>query len=709
MKLPKLFLRNSSSRPVLAVSLGLIVACMPVMIELAQAQQQRVRRPTLLEMIFRKPGTNHFEPQIEEKVEIKRVSAPKYFTYRPEKMVKLPFKGLKKVAVAKLEALQSGDAVPLQVMDDQGNNLDEIAASNADTPVTTQSIATDNQQSMVSELQQEEKPSEASVLTAEIEPEVVDQANELKNETGLEKLDRGPVVEIDPSILFLTDVFGAQPPTIKATKAIVKAVVDFYQKSPRFLWVSNGKVNGHGQAVLALMEYSDQIGLEPFDYLVRPISEEADASERVRFELAMSVAAVRYALDDSNGRVNPNRLSGYHDFPKPKYTAAQAIQAIAAAEDPATYLSGLTRDSKQFLALKAELKRLHTLKDDLIVIPDGTLIKPGRSHKNLPLVISAIRKNASQALLWRHGETLSNYSRTELFTPELVALVKDFQKEQKLTPDGVVGRNTISKLSDVSSQVKINRVLYAMERLRWHPRDFGKRYVFINQPAFRARYYNNGNEALSMRVIVGKRSNQTSFFYDTIETVEYNPYWGVPQSIIVNEMLPKLRANPAYFDEKGYELSTPAGQRISSTSVNWNSVGSGTVNYNVRQLPGPRNALGELKILFPNKHHIYMHDTPSRGLFKRDQRALSHGCVRLHDPKAMAAAVLGTSVSHIKSKINLGKNQAEKLPQKIPVYVAYFTAWPDEAGKVEYFNDIYGRDKHLGKALDKVVHSRAAT
>jgi len=249
-------------------------------------------------------------------------------------------------------------------------------------------------------------------------------------------------------------------------------------------------------------------------------------------------------------------------------------------------------------------------------------------------------------------------------------------------------------------------VRLAMERLRWHPRNLGSRHVFINQPAYRARYIHNGEEKLSMRAIVGKRSNQTTFFHDMIDRVEYNPYWGVPQSIIVNEMLPKLRANPGYLDEQGYEVTTQSGRRISSSSVDWRTVGGGVVPFNVRQYPGARNALGELKILFPNKHAIYMHDTPSRSLFKRERRALSHGCVRLQDPRGMAAAVLGTTVSHVSSKINIGKNNAEKLKSKIPVYVAYFTAWPNKDGEVEYFTDIYGRDKHLLKAITKVTAMR---
>ena len=207
-----------------------------------------------------------------------------------------------------------------------------------------------------------------------------------------------------------------------------------------------------------------------------------------------------------------------------------------------------------------------------------------------------------------------------------------------------------------------------------------------------------------MRVVVGKKSNQTYFFDDTIELVEFNPYWGVPQSIIFNEMVPKLRADPSYLDRLGYEV-TAGGKRVSSSNINWSTVGRGS-NIGVRQPPSEANALGELKILFPNKHAIYMHDTPSKSLFERDTRAYSHGCIRLQDPRAMAAKVLGTSVDAIGGHIAGGRNKQVQLSTQVPVHVAYFTAWPDDAGKVEYFADVYGRDGYLRKAIDATEAAR---
>jgi murein L,D-transpeptidase YcbB/YkuD len=202
---------------------------------------------------------------------------------------------------------------------------------------------------------------------------------------------------------------------------------------------------------------------------------------------------------------------------------------------------------------------------------------------------------------------------------------------------------------------------------------------------------------LKTRAVIGRTTNQTAFFYDHIETVDFHPYWGVPQSIIVNEMLPKLRSDPGYLDRAGYEVTDAKGRHIPSSSINWGAYG-GKVPYNVRQQPGEANALGELKILFPNKFAIYMHDTPQKSFFQRDVRALSHGCVRLQDPRGMAAAVLGVSVDDIAQKLK-GGHSTEKVAGNIPVYVAYFTAWPDASGTVHYFNDVYSRDDRLKEAI----------
>ena len=429
----------------------------------------------------------------------------------------------------------------------------------------------------------------------------------------------------------------------------------------------------------------------------------------MRFEMELSAAALTYALDATRGRVNPNLISQYHDLPRHNVDLVAALEDLNASETVAAALESHQPQNDHFKELTAERARLIAEDEDTdqIEIAPGTFLKAGKSSPEMKNIVAAIAKNGSDQLKADHAETLEFYDGAELYGPELVALVKAFQKEAKLTPDGIVGKNTIKAMVGETNAAKIAKVELAMERSRWIPEELGERKVFINQAAFTATYTAPGETPLSMRVVVGKKSNQTNFFYDTIEVVEYNPYWGVPYSIIVNEMLPKLAQDPSYLDRAGYEVSTAGGRKVSSASVNWYAVAAKQQTINVRQYPGRKNALGEVKILFPNKHHIYMHDTPAKSLFKKDTRAFSHGCIRLHDPKAMAAAVLGKSKDYVTSRIAAGRNEQEQVAGDIPVYVSYFTAWPELDGSVAYYTDVYDRDRYLLKALEKTEAARA--
>jgi murein L,D-transpeptidase YcbB/YkuD len=535
---------------------------------------------------------------------------------------------------------------------------------------------------------------------------------------------------------------------VSATPDIAAALEAYYGKNGEPIWVASGDVNDRARAVLSLFEHADQYGLEPSDYtltaptlttasVAAPTSEQAntevasatdaasttatdasvapaaaeapaDGHDRalMQFELAMSAKVLMFAQDMVRGRLDPNGISGYHDF-KRKDVDLSVVLPFAKSQDAAAYLQGLAPQNAQFQALKAELDRvLAEAGNDApkVSLPEKILLKPGSTSPDMPGIIAAIQHAGSQDLKTKHAATLAAYAQTEEYTPELVEVVKTFQSEVGLKPDGVIGAATVRKMVGERAEDKVGKLVVAMEQARWLPNDLGQRYVFINQPAFMVYYHDHGAEQFSMRVVVGAKAHQTFFFQDEIETVEFNPYWGVPQSIIVNEMLPHLRQDPSYLDRMGYEVAVN-GKAVPSSSVNW--YGS-TQNISVRQPPSSDNALGDLKILFPNAHAIYMHDTPSKSFFQRDMRALSHGCVRLQDPRRMAAAVLGTTREDVDARIASGQNAAVKVPVKIPVYVAYFTAWPNKDGKVEYFADVYGRDAATEKAFEATTKARTS-
>ncbi len=542
---------------------------------------------------------------------------------------------------------------------------------------------------------------------------------------------------------------------VSAPSDVANAVEAFYAKNAALLWVDKEDVSERARAVIALMEKAGDYGLNPADYripvptfvtssvsdaqkpveapAVTPVSADASSvptpaaespaatavkpavaqapdehqKELMQFELALSAKAVLFAQDMARGRIDPNRISEYHDLKRRDVNLSSILPGLQSAADASAYLDGMAPKSAQFLALKAELAKVRAAAGNeaqAVQVPETLKLKPGESNADLAKVIAAIQHKGSDALKTQHSAVFASYQNTPTYAPELVEVVKSFQKEIGLKADGVIGPATVRAMTGHTSDDKIEKLIVAMEQSKWLPDDLGSRYVFINQPAFRVYYHQNGQEQFSMRVVVGSPSHQTFFFQDEIQTVELNPYWGVPQSIIINEMLPKLRQDPSYLDRMGYQVEV-SGKAVSSTAVDWRG---STQAISVRQPPSSDNALGELKILFPNAHAIYMHDTPQKSFFQRDMRALSHGCVRLAEPRKMAAAVLGITEQDLAGKIAQGKNQAIQVPQKFPVYVAYFTAWPNKDGHIEYFDDVYKRDVAVEKAFEITSKARGA-
>lgn len=499
---------------------------------------------------------------------------------------------------------------------------------------------------------------------------------------------------------------------VRATPDAAKAVETFYGVQKKFVWIDGTGINDKAKTAIAVLADAASVGLDPWDYAVKIPAESFDGadmsarySELAAFEVGLSAAVATYVQDAVRGRIDPNRISGYHDFKRKDVNLVAALKNVAMSSNVRGYLESRSPASADFQALKAELAKLkaETAGDDRVVIAEDTLLKPGQSNPELANVVKGIVKHGSDALKTDHSLAIATYKDTPKYTPELVALVEAFQKENGLKPDGVVGKASIRKLTGGDSVAdKIAKLEVALEQARWLPVDLGARHVFINQPAFQVYYYEDGAEKFSMRTVVGSKSNQTYFFEDKVQTVEVNPYWGVPQSIIINEMLPKLRNDPSYLDRMGYEVAV-GGRAVASSSVNW--YGS-TAGVSVRQPPSGDNALGELKILFPNSHAIYMHDTPSKSFFKKDMRALSHGCVRLAEPRKMAAAVLGISEEEVGREIAAGKNKALNVKADIPIYIAYFTAWPNKDGVVEYFDDVYDRDSYMRKAFAATQKAR---
>jgi murein L,D-transpeptidase YcbB/YkuD len=294
----------------------------------------------------------------------------------------------------------------------------------------------------------------------------------------------------------------------------------------------------------------------------------------------------------------------------------------------------------------------------------------------------------------------------ELFDAELAAAVIAFQASQGLADDGVAGPHTLAALNGPDREADIAAAAANMERWRWMPRDLGDFHVLVNVPEFVVRVFSDGEEVHQTRVVVGKPANPTPTFSHAIDHLVVNPYWNVPTSIVTKEMIPEIRGSGGnYFSRQGYQVFAQVGGRsyqVDPGRIDWNRVNPRAVR--IRQVPGDRNALGRIKFMFPNQHSVYLHDTPSKRLFQRDERALSHGCVRVDEPLAFADALLPYAAPEWNSvrlkKLYGGKERRINLDRPVPVHLAYFSMRIEADGTIRRFRDIYGYDQRMLKAPD---------
>lgn len=307
-------------------------------------------------------------------------------------------------------------------------------------------------------------------------------------------------------------------------------------------------------------------------------------------------------------------------------------------------------------------------------VPPGPALKPGAEGGR----VAALRARLAAAAEAEGDQPLPDTDRPELFDASLEDAVLDFQVRHGLPADGIAGASTLAELNRPAED-QILKIEVNLERWRRMPADLGERHVLVNIPAFRLDAIEDGRSVLDMRVIVGKTHSRTPEVSSAIERVVLNPSWYVPRSIASKEIWPKGRS---YLRRNGFEV-LPGGK--------------------LRQKPGANNSLGRVKFRFPNRFGVYLHDTPSRSLFDRAVRALSHGCVRVERPADLANWVLRDhpqwSPEAVQSALDQGRERSVELPEPIPVHIAYWTAWVDDQGTLRFGPDVYDRDRDIAAFL----------
>jgi L,D-transpeptidase YcbB len=491
------------------------------------------------------------------------------------------------------------------------------------------------------------------------------------------------------------------------------SVRKFYEEcGHKLAWSRRGGPTSQALEMIAILEEADQEGLDSRDYdgLRWPgrLKEfeggnGAEESTSVKFDVALTVSAARYISDLHLGKVDPEELHKdfdperqHHDvgaFLAEEVIAAPSVKdALARVECP---YPGYQRD------VAALQKYLQMAKQE-VRDPLPPVQKPVGTGQNYAAVEKLVKRLVFVGDL---PSSVSVPAGSENYSPDVVAGVKHFQTRHGMEADGKLGPQTIAQLNRPMSD-RVEQIRLALERWRWLPHNFPEPPIVVNIPEFKLRAYDalsSGKPALMMAVVVGKAMRtQTPVLDEDMKYMVFWPYWNVPPSILRGEMIPKIVNDRAYIQKNGYEVVTYSGQVVTDGVVSDEVLAQLRAGkLTVRQKPGPNNALGLAKFIFPNDNNVYLHSTPAQSLFGRARRDFSHGCIRVEDPKALAAWVLrnnpGWTKERIEAAFQAGKEQQVNLARTIPVLIVYSTAVAEEDGQVFFFDDIYGHDKALAK------------
>jgi murein L,D-transpeptidase YcbB/YkuD len=487
--------------------------------------------------------------------------------------------------------------------------------------------------------------------------------------------------------------------TSERAAGLLVVLAQFYQERQMApLWLDAEGPSARATALAAVLRDADQDGLDPEDYDARVIAGLLAAGtpdQRAELELRLSVSLLEITSDLASGRLEPHQVNPELFLHPQVVDPATVIRDAAGAQDIAAFVAGFEPAQPEYRRLKAALADYRALAaaGGWPTIADGPTLKPGMAGPRVPQLRARLDVPAAPG------------ADPALFDAALADAVKKFQVLQGLEQDGLIGQNTLAELN-VPALDRVRQILLNLERRRWMADDPGERYVFVNLADFEAKVVEGEHTVFDTRVVVGAPYHRTPVFNAEITYIEINPYWNVPPSIARNELLPKIKQDPGYLAANNFDLLSDwsdSARILDPHTIDWSAVTADRFAYKLRQGPGPGNALGHIKFMFPNQFNIYLHDTPARGLFARDVRDFSHGCVRVQDPETFGAFVLdrqpGWSQDAIKAAIATGKRQIVSLDQPLPVHITYLTAWVDKDGTVNFRRDVYGRDAILAAHL----------
>ena len=493
----------------------------------------------------------------------------------------------------------------------------------------------------------------------------------------------------------LTEKNSIRFDTITVDTASYREIYNAMEYQP--LWVDDSGLTSRAEDAIAVIANAGSQGLSAKRYGIEAIQTlthsvslrgEPDTRTLAAIDLLISHAILNYMEDTRDGALSPQRKERI-TMNRKTADSVKLLTIAATSSNLKELMKTQEPENAEYKALRATLDAYRAIAENggWESWKNGKAIRPNETDSRIPNL---------RRILTVMGDYSGSESDSTKYDAALQAAIKQFQKRHGLNPEGVIGTTT-QKFLAVPVEARIRQIIVNLERMRWMPSDLGAKHVLVNVPGYTLYGFDNGKQTLTMRVIVGKPQTSTPIFSNVITNVVFNPSWSAPQSIVRSELLPKLRKNPGYFVNAGFTVYHN-GSPVDPHSVDPDSGGS----FAFRQKPSTRNALGKIKFNLPDNDSIYMHSTAKPELFSTEMRALSHGCIRLEDPKAMAQYILGTEEGWDAEKID--RTYDSSAPRTadvsdVPVHLVYWTAWTDAGGITHFYDDVYGKDDKVEDAL----------
>lgn len=473
-------------------------------------------------------------------------------------------------------------------------------------------------------------------------------------------------------------------------------VNSFYEPDGYALaWSRDGLIAHQALSVIDVLKEAESKGLNPEDYDASRWAARLAHPDFVRFDIALTICAMRYVSDIHDGRWNPGIYRSGLSVHGEHYELAQIIRRLAKDWDTRSVLAEIEPPFPAYQRTQAALQSYLALArtDDCKSLPPAKLpIEPGSSYVGVPRLA---------ALLQRIGDLPAGAPPPTEYSETLVEAIKRFQLRHGLDVDGRIGKNTFAQLNIPLSH-RVHQLQLTLERFRWASHEFPRPPIIVNIPEFQLRALNGSYATeLQMKVVVGEAyRHQTPVFAAELKYLTFRPYWHVPLSITRAELLPKLKRDRRYLALNGFEIVTANDEVLTDAEITdalFTKLRSGQLS--IRQMPGPKNSLGLIAFLFPNEYSVYLHDTPVPELFSRSRRDFSHGCIRVQQPVRLAQWVLRDQPEWTRERIAEAMHGERTLQvdlkAPIPVLIVYATAVVLGDGEVQFFDDVYGFDAQL--------------